>query len=139
MPAHCVARRVCVLLWVCSSLRVCAVAVCYSPQRPGLVLRPLMALERRAPADREPALMWAHPRQHTREEEALCVLRLLIFKYKAKSDSQCDSLLLSLPNHTLHFLKVHCVIFCERVYEKYFSCSQMCFTGSLCTRQSQQY
>lgn len=100
MPAYCVVLCMCVLLWVCSSLHVCAVAVCYSLQRPGLVLRPLMVSEREAPADREPGLTWEHPRQHTREEKALCVLWHLFIKgfCWTPSDSTCDSLLLLLPN-----------------------------------------
>lgn len=63
LQARCVARCVCVLLWVCYSLR-----------RPGLVLRPLMVSGRGAPADRAPGLTWEHPRRHTAKEAALCVL-----------------------------------------------------------------
>lgn len=68
MPAHCVAHRVCVLLWVCYSLR-----------RPGLALRPLMVSEREAPADREPGLTREHPRQLTTEEMAFCVFMAFFF------------------------------------------------------------
>ncbi|CAB1413049.1 unnamed protein product [Pleuronectes platessa] len=48
-------RCVCVLLRVCSSLRLCAGRVCNSLQRPGLVLRALMVSERGAPAEGEAA------------------------------------------------------------------------------------
>lgn len=82
------ARRVCVLLWVCSSLRVCAVTVCFSLQQPGLVLRPLMVREE--PADGEPGLTWEHPIHYPREE-AICV-------WFFHSNSQSDCLLLLLPN-----------------------------------------
>lgn len=60
MPAYCFARCMCVLLWVCYSLR-----------QPGLVLRPLMASERGAPADRVPGTPQT---THYRGEGTVCFM-----------------------------------------------------------------
>jgi len=49
-------------LHVCSVMSVFLLLLCYSLQRPGLVLWPLMASERGAPAEREPRLTREHPR-----------------------------------------------------------------------------